>query len=106
MLIFLELLKLLKQDVLIVTCDYGVYHLARHIQLEDSDKFKKLIFIVVGFHTAKIVEACAGKLLDGSCPKDIFIQKRIFGDIMVEQVLSGSHYVTSAKGFTYLYKHS
>ena len=47
---------------------------------------------------AKAAMRCAGKFLRGSGIEDSFIESRLFGRKIVEQVLSGSHYERSFEG--------
>ena len=43
---FVDILKQLKQDYLIITCDYGVHNLSRHIIFENPEKFKSIYFVL------------------------------------------------------------
>ena len=99
---FVDLLKQLKQDHLIITCDYEVYNIGRRIKFENSDKFKGIYPCLGGFHIIKVIEGCTGKYLTDSGVHEILT--RIFGDVTVEQVLSGGNYARSVKGFTFLYE--
>ena len=64
--------------------------------------FKYTFLFLGGFHTIKVIE---GKDLDGSGADDIFSESGVFGtNTAVDQVLTGSHYVRSMKGYTYLYE--
>ena len=104
MVLFVDLLKQLKQKYLFVSCDYGVYHIARHIKFEHPELFKFIILILGGFHTIKVIQGCIGKYLKQSGAEEIFNQTRLFGANTVEQVLSGSDYNRSMKGLSYIYE--
>ena len=49
----------------------------------------------------KVIQGCTGKYLTSGVHK---ILTRIFGDITVDQVLSGGNYARSIKGYTFLYE--
>ena len=102
MCIFSDLAKQLTN--LPVTCDYGVYHMAKQIQLENPGKFDNIILLLGGFYTIKVIQGCIGKYLKHSGVYEIFTQTRLFGLGTVEKVLSGSHYAKSVSGFSFLYE--
>ena len=96
---FLKVLENLEQQNLVVACDEGVYHIAKHIQLIYSDKFKNLFIMLGDFHLLKAGLACVGKYLRDSGIEHLLIESRIFGSNVVEQVFLGSNYSRSIKGF-------
>ena len=63
---FQSILSQLEQDHMSVTCDEGVYHIAREIMLDHPEEFKNLVLCMGSFHMMKIVLRCFGKYLNGS----------------------------------------
>lgn len=96
---FIEILSQLGQEYFPLFCDKGVYCTAKHIQLINPEKIAKLLLIMGSFHMIKIVCTCIGKYLNESGADSIFIETEIFGPSVVQQVLEGSHYTRSTKGF-------
>lgn len=87
-----------KQDVLPIVCDEGVYHLVIDIYMVRPELFKNLFLMLGSFHMARAALRCAGKFLRGSGIVDALIESRLFGSKVVEQVLTGNHYVRSFEG--------
>ena len=60
------------QDVLLqkglksgpLSCDEGVYRIAKELQLLNYEKFRNIFLGLVGFHLKKVVIACCGKYLE------------------------------------------
>lgn len=99
---FKDLLSQLNQEFLIVTCDEGVYKIAKHIQFLNGKEFDKIILCLGSFHLTKVMQACIGKYLQYSGINNIFIEAGLFGLCVVDQILSGNHYTRCMKTFTYL----
>ena len=99
---FKDILSQLKQIQLAVVCDEGVYKIARYITLTKNKEFENIIVLLGNFHLIKVVLSCIGKYLKHSGTETIFIETSIFGVCVTDQVLSGTHYARSVKGFNYL----
>jgi hypothetical protein len=99
---FKKIASELKQPVLPVFCDEGVYHLAIKIYLDQPDMFNDIFVMLGSFHTAKAALKCAGKFIKGCGAEDTFIETGIFGPKTVETVISGSHYYRSFNGLVML----
>lgn len=99
---FQNVLGQLKQERLAITCDEGVYRIARDIQLLHPEEFSDLVICLGSFHLLKIYLGCIGKYVRGSAAESIFIENDIFGQNTTEAVLNGSHYVRSLTGLTML----
>lgn len=99
---FKDILSQLKQKQLAVTCDEGVYKIARHITLVNKTEFENIIVLLGNFHMIKVLLSCIGKYLKHSGAESIFIETNLFGVSVTEQVLNGTHYARSVKGFNYL----
>ena len=92
----------LDQEDLLIACNEGVDHIARHIQLLEPEKFKHLVLLLGNFHMIKIFLAIIGKYLKESGVNHIFIETESFGLGVIEQVLGGTHYARSTKGVSML----
>ncbi|KAJ8679187.1 hypothetical protein QAD02_014974 [Eretmocerus hayati] len=99
---FVDILHQLDQQHLPITCDEGVYRIARHIQLQMPEKFGRLIFILGSLHMAKVLQSCIGKYLSESGANHILVETESFGVNAVEHVLGGSDYARAMKGFDLL----
>ena len=99
---FQSILSQLEQDHMPVTCDEGVYHIAREIILDHPEEFKNLVLCMGSFHMMKIVLACFGKYLNGSGARQIWTETGIFGVNVFESVIAGTNYVRSLKGMLLL----
>lgn len=99
---FQGVLEYLDQSKLAVTCDEGVYHIAREIQLLRPKEFENLVLCLGSFHMAKVVLACIGKYIRNSGAENILIESSVFGINVVESVISGKNYVRSLKGLQLL----
>ena len=95
---FQEIRRQLHQSHLLITCDEGVYRIAREIILMRPEEFKDLILCMGSFHKAKILLGCLGKYLRGSGAENIWIENLVFGINVVQSVLGGTHYTRSLKG--------
>ena len=88
----------LTQDTLPFVCDEGVYQYVIDIYCNNPDIFQNLFPMLGSFHMAKNAMRCAGKFLRGSGIEDGLIELEVFGEKIVEQALSGSHYYRSLFG--------
>ena len=79
-------------------CVEGVYRIAKELQLSDPDGFSNIFNGLGGFHIEKVIISCIGKFLEESWIENIFIENEIFGPGVVENVLSGGHYVHGKHG--------
>ena len=96
---FQEILSQLNQKQIAIFCDEGVYHIARHIKFVEEEKFKDIIFMLGNFHFTKVLLGCIGKYVRESGVENVFVETKFFGVNVVEQVLTGSSYNRSVKGF-------
>lgn len=97
-----DILQYLDQSVLPVTCDEGVFCIAREIQLIRPGEFQNLVLCLGTFHMAKIALGCIGKFLKGSGAENILVESGVFGVNVVDSVLSGKNYTRSLKGIQLL----
>lgn len=70
-------LEYLDQPKLSVTCDVGVYRIAREIQLIRPEEFDNIVLCLGSFHMAKVALGCLGKYLKGSGAENIFIESSV-----------------------------
>jgi hypothetical protein len=75
---FNGILQHLDQPKLPVTCDEGVYHIAREIQLNHPHKFEDIVLCMRLFCMAKVILVCLGKYLKGSGAECIFVESGTF----------------------------
>ena len=99
---FQRILHYLTQSKMPVTCDEGVYHIAREIQLICPGEFNDIILCPGPFHMAKVTLGCLGKYLKGSGAENILIESSVFGVNVIESVFRGSNYNRSFKGMQLL----
>ena len=99
---FKGILQHLDQPKLPVTCDEGVYHIAREIQLIRPEEFQDIVLCMRSFHMAKVVLGCVGKYLKGSGAESILVESGTFGVNVVDSVLGSINYSRSLKGLQLL----
>ena len=99
---FQNVLSQLKQAHIAITCDEGVYHIAREITLCHKDEFQDIVLCLGSFHMIKVLLGCLGKFIESSGAESIFVENSLFGINVVQSVLSGSNYVRSVKGMMLL----
>ena len=99
---FQNVLSQLTQTHLPVTCDEGVYHIAREIIMNDPSEFSDLVLCLGSFHMMKVVMGAIGKYVDGSGAETILAETKVFGKNVVNSVLNGTHYTRSLKGLSML----
>ena len=97
---FNSLVNKLEQDAMAIVCDEGVYQYVMDIYMHDPKIFKNLFPMLGGFHLAKSALRCAGKYLRESGIEDGLIEPGVFGPIVLETVLGGSHYYRSFAGLS------
>ncbi|KAJ8665555.1 hypothetical protein QAD02_007217 [Eretmocerus hayati] len=96
-----SILSQLKQNYLPLFCDEGVYHIVRYITLV-IDEFNDIPTFLGIFHMLKVVQKCIGEYLEESVFEHLFVETSTFGERVAEQVLEGTNYVRSTKGFLLL----
>ena len=101
---FQEIRRQLNQSHLPITCDEGVYRIAREIMLMRPEEFKDLILCMGSFHMAKILLGCLGKYLPGSGARNTWIENLVVGINVVQSVLGGTHKTRSLKGMLLLFE--
>ena len=99
---FNRILGYIDQAKLPVTCDEGVFHIAREIQLTRPNEFHDLVLCMGTFHMAKVALGCLGKYLKGSGAETIFVESATFGVNVVDNVLCGKNYNRSFTGLQLL----
>ena len=95
---FQSVCKQLTQDVLPLWADEGVFNIIVDIYLHEPDTFKNIFPCMGPFHWCRIILRCAGKLLRGTGIDDAMIECEIFGPVVIESALNGSHYVRALTG--------
>ena len=75
---FQEIRRHLNQSHLLITCDEGVYRIAREIMLMRPEEFKDIILGMGSFHMEKILLGCLGKYLRGSGAENVWIESLVF----------------------------
>lgn len=65
-------------------------------------EFEKTVLMLGNFHVTKIRTACVGKYLKESEIESVLIETESFGINVIVQVLNGSDYARSTKGFLLL----
>ena len=99
---FQDVLGQLNQSHMAVTCDEGVYHIAREIMLQRPEEFSNIVLCIGSFHMLKVVLGSIGKYIEGSAAETIFVENKVFGANVVKSVLAGTHYERSMKGMMML----
>jgi hypothetical protein len=99
---FQETLRQLDQSYLAISCDEGVYHIAREVKLLHPGEFSDLVICMGSFHMMKVVLNCLGKYLRGSGAEKVWTESMVFGINVVEAVLTGKNYARSLKGMLLL----
>ena len=99
---FQSCLNQLHQTNMAVTCDEGVYHVAKEIMLAHPGEFQNIVLWLGSFHMIKVVMGCIGKYIEGSGAEKIWTQNEVFGLNVVQSVIGGTHYSRSLKGLCLL----
>ena len=72
---------------LVVTCDEGVYHIAREITMGNATEFENIVLCLGSFHMSKIFLGCPiGKYLRNNGAESIWIENSVFGPNIVSPV--------------------
>ena len=99
---FTQLVGQLKQDVLPLFCDEGVFRIVVDIFLQKQDQFRNLIPMLGGFYTAECLHDSIEKYIRGSGLEESLRQTHVFGVKIIDSVLDGTFYVRSLKGLLIL----
>ena len=83
----------MKQDLLPLFLDEGVFCIVAEIILQKYKEFKNIVPMMVKFHLAKAVQHCLGKLVKGTGFQCNFLETNVFGVKTVEAFILGSHYL-------------
>ena len=75
---FLNIVGQLKQQILPLFCDEGVFRTVIHIYLHNYNTFQSLLPMSGAFHMAKVAEHCAGKYIRDSRFEDALIETKTF----------------------------
>ena len=92
----------LDQEALPLFCDERGFSIVLDIYLQKKDEFCNIISMLGGFHTAKFVEHCIGKYIQGSCIEKSLRETQVFGVNVVDAVLNRTNYPRSLKGYLIL----
>ena len=97
MLNFLKVAKQLNQEALPFFCDEGVFRIVLDIYLQREQQFKTLLPMLGSFQTAKCVQHCIGKYIQGSGIEDSLTQTKVLGVKVLKSVLDGTNYARALK---------
>ena len=84
--IFLNVVNLLKQQIVTVFCDEEVFGTVNHIYLNQYEQFQNLLPTPGAFRMAKIAQHFAGKYIRASGFEDALMEAKTFGVKIVECV--------------------
>ena len=85
----------LRQQILPLFCDEGVFRVAIDIYLKH---YEELLPMLGAFHMTKVAQHSAGKYIRDSGFEDALIETKIFGIKILESVFNGTHYIRSLRG--------
>ena len=85
---FQDILKHFSQTHLAVTCDEGVYHIAREITVGNATEFENIVLCLGSFHMTKIFLGCLGKYLRNNVAEIIWIENSVFGPSVISPVFT------------------
>ena len=94
---FQSVVKQLRQEVLPLWSDEGVFNIIVDIFLHEPEKFLDLFPCMGPFHWCRVGLRVAGKLLKGTGIDDAMVECGIFGPVVISSALDGTHY---ARAFT------
>ena len=80
---FQDILSQLDQSHLPITCDEGVYHIARAIIMNNPTEVSNLVLCLGSFHLIKVVMGAIGKYIDGSGAEIILAESKAVGKNVV-----------------------
>ena len=72
-----------------MTCDEGIYHIARAIQLIIHEEFNDIVLCMGPCHMAKVALDCLEKCLKGNRTENIIVESSTIGIKFVNSVLGG-----------------
>ena len=81
---FQDILSQLDQSHLPITCDEGVYHIARAIIMNNPTEFSNLVLCLRSFH---LIMGAIGKYIEGSGAEIILAESKAFGENVARSVL-------------------
>ena len=81
---FQNILSQLDQSHLPITCDEGVYHIARVIIMNNPTEFSNLVLCLRSFH---LIMGAIGKYIEGSGAEIILAESKAFGENVARSVL-------------------
>ena len=102
MLNFVKVANQLDQEALPIFYDEGAFRIVLDIYLEKENEFSNIILILAGFHTAKCVEHCIGKYIQGSAIEERLRQTQVFAVNVADTILNGTNYALSLKDYLIL----
>ena len=81
-----------------LSCDEGVYRIAKELQLMHPNEFENIFLGLRGFPYRKAVIACVGKFLEDVGVDSVFVANELFGPSVIStNVMNGSHYVCASR---------
>ena len=80
---FQDILSQLDQSHLPITCDEGVYHIARSIIMNNPTEFSNLVLCLRSFH---LIMGAIGKYIEGSGAEIILAESKAFRENVVRSV--------------------
>ena len=80
---FQDILSQLDQSHLPITCDEGVYHIARAIIMNNPTEFSNLVLCLRSFH---LIMGAIGKYIEGSGAEIILAESKAFGENVARSV--------------------
>ena len=82
----------------LITVHYGVYRIAKEIQLLNPGTFNNIFLGLGGFHMEKVIIACCGTFLKGTGIESVLVESTVFGSGVVNSVMSGGNYIRGKRG--------
>ena len=92
----------LDQEVLSLFCDEVVFRIVLDICLQKGNEFRDIIPMLGRFHTAKCIELCIGKYIQGSSIEKSLRETQIFNVNVADAVLNETNYSRLLKGYLIL----
>ena len=96
--IFQSVVKQLRQEILPLWSDEGVFNIIVDIFLHEPEKFLDLFPCMGPFHWCRVGLRVAGKLLKGTEIDDAMVECGIFGPVVISSVLDDTHYAQAFTG--------
>ena len=79
--------SVIDQSHMPITCDEGVYHIARATIMNNPTEFSNLILCLGSFHLIKVVMGAIGKYIESNGAEIILAEAKAFGKNVVRSVL-------------------